>query len=110
MSGGGNCFSQGTDSSITLLLTPAASKGGNGRDSSTAPAKISHNTIICCFFRTKWKSPSCMFNKMVISIPAIANDCGGYLFIASVFSNLIGGSPVFTVEHTVNDEIFKYFR
>lgn len=51
MSGGGNCFFQGTASSITLLLTPAASKGGKGRDSSTVSAKISHMTMICCFFR-----------------------------------------------------------
>lgn len=51
-----------------------------------------------------------MFSRMVISIPAIANDCGGYLFIASGFPKLIGGSPVFRVECTVNAEVFKYFR
>lgn len=106
MSGGG--ISQGTASSITLLLTPAASKGGKGRDSSTAAGKISHKTTICCFFRSKWNTPSCMFNRMVISIPA--NDCGGYLSTASVLSKLIGGSPVFTVQYTVSDEVFKYFR
>lgn len=49
-----------------------------------------------------------MFNRMVISIPA--NDCGGYLSTASVLSKLIGGSPVFTVQYTVSDEVFKYFR
>lgn len=109
MSGGGNCFSQGTASSITLLLTPAARKGGKGIDSATAPARISHSTTICCFFRSK-NTPRCVFNGMVICIPAIVNDCGGYLVIASVFSKLIGGLPLFTVEHTVNDEVFKYFR
>lgn len=95
---------------ITVSLTPAASKGGKGRDRVTATAVISRKAITCCFFRSKWSTPSCMFNGMVICIPAIVNDCGGYLFIASVFSKLIGGFPVFTVEHTVKDEVFKYFR
>lgn len=75
----------------------------------TAPARISHNTTICCFFRSK-NIPRCVFNGTVICIPAIVNDCGGYLVIASVFSKLIGGLPLFTVEHTVNYEVFKYLR
>lgn len=54
-------------------------------ESATAPAMIPHKTTICCFFRSKWNIASCIFKRMVVCISAIVNDCGGYLFIASVF-------------------------
>lgn len=66
---GGSCFSQGTASSITLSLAPAASQGGKGSTSLTAPATISNQATVCCFFGSEWNTPNYVFNRMVLCAP-----------------------------------------
>lgn len=109
--GVGSCFSKGTASSISLLLTPAASKGGKGSNSLTAPAMVSNKATVCCSVGGESNTPTYMFNIQAGYLyTSCRYVCSHYLATASFFFKLIGGCSVFTVEHTVSAEVLQQFR